>query len=170
MSVKLLGEVKSINISKNKGEIKLPVESANILPEGIENDAHRGNWHRQVSILSYEDIEEVKKKIPGIKSGDFAENITITGIDMSKLNIGDRIQIIPKEFFNNLDNSELKASDINYAEGVKLEITQIGKECITPCSIFHKLGYCIMPRSGIFCKVIKVGKIFTGDKIRIVKE
>ena len=170
MSIKSLGEVKSINISKNKGEVKLPVESVNILPEGIENDAHRGNWHRQVSILSYEDIEEVKKKIPSIKPGDFAENITITGIDLSKLNIGSRIKIISKDFFNCLDNSQLKALNINNVEGAELEITQIGKECITPCSIFHKLGYCIMPRSGIFCKVIKDGKISIGDKIRIIKK
>ena len=170
MSVKLLGEVKSINISKNKGEIKLPVESANVLPDGIENDAHRGNWHRQVSMLSYIDIEEIKKIIPSIKSGDFAENITVAGIDFSGLNIGDSIEIIPIELFNNLNNLESTDANINYEKGVKLEVTQIGKECTKPCSIFRKLGYCIMPRSGIFCKVIKDGKIFTGDKIRIVKE
>ena len=170
MTLKLLGEVNSLNISKNKGEAKLPVASVTILPEGIENDAHRGNWHRQVSILSHEDIKEVKKKIPDIAPGDFAENITVSGIDLSKLSIGDRIQIIPKDIFNNLDNPGSKAINIDYMEGVKLEVTQIGKECVTPCSIFHKLGYCIMPRSGIFCRVIKGGKIFIGDKIRIVKE
>jgi len=166
----IFGEVRSLNISKNKGEVKLPVNSVNILSDGIENDAHRGNGHRQVSMLSCEDIREVKKIIPEIKSGDFAENITIEGIDFAALNIGDSIKIIPKESFDNIINSAGADTDINYTEGVKLEVTQIGKECHTPCSIFHKLGYCIMPKSGIFCKVIREGKIFTGDKISVIKK
>jgi len=164
------GEIKSLNISKNKGEAKLPVNSVNIMSDGIENDAHKGNGHRQVSMLSCEDIKEVKKIIPEIKSGDFAENITVAGIDFAALSIGDSIEITPKESFDNIINSRGTDTDINYEECVILEITQIGKECHTPCSIFSKLGYCIMPKSGIFCKVIKGGKIFAGDKISIIKK
>ena len=166
----IFGEIRSLNISKNKGEVKLPVNSVNILSDGIENDAHRGNGHRQVSMLSCTDIKEVIKIIPEIKSGDFAENITVEGVDFAALSIGDSIEIISKESFDNIINSERKDTDIKYSEGVKLEVTQIGKECHTPCSIFHKMGYCIMPKSGIFCKVIKGGKIFTGDKIGIIKK
>lgn len=157
------GEIISINISKKKGERKLPISSALILNDGIENDAHREKGHRQISILSNEDIEKIKKEIPIIKPGDFGENITVKGLDLSQLNLGDKIKIISNNYLDEKINKD------NNCNNITLEVTQIGKDCIHPCSIFTKLGYCIMPEKGIFCKVVSGGKINIGDKIFITK-
>jgi len=115
--------------------------------QGIKGDGHSGDWHRQISLLSMESIAEVNNK--GVKAdpGDFAENLTVSGMDMKGLKIGDRL--------------EIRNEDSN----VVLEITQIGKECLHPCRIYYQMGSCIMPLEGIFSRIVEPGKISTGDTI-----
>ena len=128
----------SINISDRKGVQKKPVEEAVLLPgHGIEGDAHAGDWHRQVSLLADEDIRTMRGKGVEIHFGDFAENITTEGVDLPALSIGTRLHL---------------------GEAV-LEVTQIGKECHHDCAIYQALGECVMPRRGIFTKVIQGGRI-----------
>lgn len=128
----------SINISKRTGEQKTPVERA-VLREGrgIEGDAHAGEWHRQVSLLADEDIALMRGRGIRIGFGDFAENLTTRGIDLAALPIGARLQL----------GSAL------------LEVTQIGKECRQHCAIFAAVGDCVMPRRGIFARVLRGGEI-----------
>jgi molybdopterin adenylyltransferase len=137
--------VLSTNISEKKGTIKHPVKSIIINDKGVQDDAHAGNWHRQVSMLGVESIEkfsiDAKRKI---NFGEFAENITTLGFELYKSNILDHFKI------GNVD----------------LEVTQIGKECHgTKCAIFKEVGNCVMPKEGIFCRVIKGGEIKAGDEI-----
>jgi MOSC domain-containing protein YiiM len=128
----------SINISDRKGEQKSPVEQAVLRPEhGIEGDAHAGAWHRQVSLLADEDIRTMRGKGVEINFGDFAENITTQGIERAALPIGARL----------------------YLGEAVLEVTQIGKECHQGCAIYQAVGDCVMPRRGIFAKVIQGGTI-----------
>ncbi|MBN1619575.1 MOSC domain-containing protein [candidate division WOR-3 bacterium] len=128
----------SINISTERGTKKTPVQKA-LLKEGwgIESDAHAENWHRQVSLLATEDIDDAVKGKIQISSGDFAENITTKGVDLSNLPIG----------------TELHIGD------TVLRVTQIGKECHTGCEIARQIGECVMPRKGIFAEVVKGGEI-----------
>jgi len=140
----LKGRIISINVSHKKGTVKVPVNSARLIENyGIEGDAHAGNWHRQVSMLSKNSIDKMKELGLELKYGDFAENITVEGLDVYKLPIGTRVKI---------------------NEAV-LEVTQIGKECHTGCVIFQKVGKCIMPKEGVFLKVLKGGTINVGDEI-----
>lgn len=128
----------SVNISKKKGEKKTPVEKAVLQADfGIIGDAHSGDWHRQVSLLAKEDIEEMIKKGADVLCGDFAENITTEGINLPNLPIGTRLLI----------------------GEVVLEVTQIGKECHDRCAIYRQVGDCVMPTKGIFAKVITGGEI-----------
>jgi len=140
------GEIISINVSKNKGSKKKPVDEVTINEHGIEGDGHSGNWHRQLSLLSYESIKDINSKGVGASPGDFAENITTSGIDLKRLQIGD-ILIVRGE------------------DGVRLEVTQIGKECPKPCRIYYLMGSCIMPQEGVFCRVLQPGRIKVGSKI-----
>lgn len=150
------GKIASINISVQKGEKKKPVKEAFINELGIKGDGHSGEWHRQVSFLSYESIESFNQKGSiNTSPGDFAENITTRGIDLIGLKVGDILAITD-------ENSEVKGS-----KKVILEVTQIGKECVAPCSIYYQVGSCIMPKEGLFCKVIKTGKIKVGNSIRV---
>ncbi|MFC2145069.1 MOSC domain-containing protein [Actinomycetota bacterium] len=144
---KSAGTIVSINISKDKGGKKSPVSNVSVNDQGIEGDGHSGDWHRQISLLSMESIVEVNTK--GVKAdpGDFAENLTVSDIDMTGLKIGDRLEVR------------------NEGGNVILEITQIGKECLHPCRIYHQMGSCIMPQEGIFSKIIEPGKISVGDTI-----
>jgi MOSC domain-containing protein YiiM len=138
------GIIVALSISDRRGIPKRNVETVQLLEGyGIEGDAHAGNWHRQVSILALESIEKMMKTT-GLKlrPGIFAENITTKNLDTSKLKIGDRITIGEAE----------------------LEVTQIGKECHKPCAIFRKVGDCIMPKEGIFARVVKGGNIKVGDE------
>jgi len=141
------GRVVAISISKQKGIPKENVERAQLIKEhGIEGDAHAGNWHRQVSFLAMESIEKMKRAgLPKLKPGAFAENITTEFMALPEFEIGSKLQI---------GNDTL------------LEITQIGKECHSRCAIFHTVGDCVMPREGIFAKVIEGGSIKVGDEIR----
>lgn len=136
----------SINVSEEKGTIKRPIPKAEIDELGIVGDAHSGLWHRQVSFLSSESILSFSAAMGGrqILPGEFAENITTENLDISSAAILDRFQI----------------------GGVELEVTQIGKECHgDSCAIFREIGKCVMPKDGIFCRVLKAGKIKTGDEI-----
>ncbi|RLC52212.1 MAG: MOSC domain-containing protein [Candidatus Cloacimonadota bacterium] len=128
----------SVNISEKKGEQKKPVSKA-ILKEnfGIEGDAHAGNWHRQISLLANEDIETMRAKGIKLDYGDFAENITTKGIDLANIPVGTRL----------------------YLGNAIIEITQIGKSCHHDCAIYQAVGDCVMPRKGVFAKVIKGGEI-----------
>ncbi len=128
----------SLNISKKTGEPKKPVNAITVKSDfGIENDAHAGPGHRQVSLLALEDIRIMQQKLRTIKPGDFAENITTQGIDLPALPLGSKLTI----------------------GEVVLEVTQIGKTCHKGCSILEQTGDCIMPRRGIFTKVISGGEI-----------
>lgn len=152
-----MGEVLSLNISLKKGTSKHPVDEVYVEENlGIRGDAHFGFAHRQVSLLAWEDIEEqnfyLKEANFGIERlnpGDFAENITTKGIDLSSLNVGDRIKI---------------------GSGVVLEVTQIGKKCHDLCEIAKKVGKCIMPRQGVFASVLKGGKIRRGDPVWVIRK
>jgi MOSC domain-containing protein YiiM len=104
--------------------------------------------HRQVSLLALEDIEKMREKMPNLGPGSFAENITVKGLDMDSLSIGDRISV----------------------GETLLEVTQIGKECHSKCEIFKITGDCIMPKKGIFCAVIKGGRVKKGDVVKKVKK
>lgn len=138
--------VVSVNISEKKGTIKKPVEVINITDMGVENDAHAGDWHRQVSLLGKESIEKFESVLGRrIEFGEFAENITTEGITLYKTKPGDRL----------------------FIGDVELEITQIGKKCHGEgCQIFSQVGKCVMPKEGIFAKVIKTGKIKPGDEVK----
>jgi len=138
------GTIVAICISKEKGERKKPVPRA-LLQEnhGIEGDGHAGDWHRQVSLLAEESIDTMREKGLDVTHGDFAENITTKGIDLISLPIGTRLSL---------------------GEAV-IEITQIGKECHTRCAIYYQAGDCVMPREGIFAKVIKGGEVIPGTPI-----
>jgi MOSC domain-containing protein YiiM len=156
-----IGRIYSINVSKKKGEKKSPVESSSVNRFGIEGDGHAGKWHRQVSLLSYESIAEFNRKGNILaKPGDFAENITTEGIDIRKLKIGDKI-LVSK-------NARVNFDDLHTY--VILEVTQLGKECKKPCSIYYQVGSCIMPAEGIFCRVVNTGSIRVRDNILIIKK
>jgi molybdenum cofactor synthesis domain-containing protein len=136
-------KVLSVNISEKKGTIKKPVESILLNSKGVDKDAHSGNWHRQVSLLAKESIdkfsEEAKRKI---NFGEFAENITTEGILLHHTAPLDRF---------------------TYGD-IELEVTQIGKKCHGDnCNIFREVGNCVMPKEGIFCRVIKDGALKAGD-------
>jgi len=143
-----VGKIVAISISKKKGIPKTNVESARMIENyGIEGDAHAGNWHRQVSLLPLESIDKMRKAgLPGLRPGAFAENLTIEGITLKELPLGAKIKI---------------------GESVLIEVTQIGKECHNRCAIFFKMGDCVMPREGIFGKLIIGGSIFINDKVTI---
>jgi len=147
----LVGRVVAISVSKKKGITKSNVDSAKLIENhGIEGDAHAGNWHRQVSFLAIESIEKMRKGgLPNLRPGAFAENITTEFLNVPLFKIGTRIKIG--------DSSEL-------------EITQIGKECHDKCAIYFKVGDCVMPREGVFAKVIKSGDIKVDDKIVVMNE
>ena len=134
----MIFKVESVNIAAAKGVQKHEVPEI-VLKEnfGIEGDAHAGNWHRQVSLLAGEAIDAMKAKGLDLDPGAFGENIVTRGVDWSKTSVGDTIVI----------------------EEVELQVTQIGKECHSHCAIYYAAGDCIMPKQGIFAKVIKGGRI-----------
>ncbi|MFH1320801.1 MAG: molybdenum cofactor synthesis domain-containing protein [Bacteroidota bacterium] len=138
-------KVISVNISEKKGTIKHPVDKIEIDHKGIINDAHAGAWHRQVSLLEKESIDRFSKEAGRtINYGEFAENITASGLEHINVTVFDRLKI----------------------GGVELEVTQIGKKCHgNACAIFREVGKCVMPKEGIFCRVITTGTIKPGDMI-----
>ena len=131
-----MGKIIAVNISEKKGTQKKNVHRAKLIEEfGIENDAHAGKWHRQVSLLSYEKIEEFKAKGAPIEDGAFGENLIVSGYDLKNLPVGTRFR----------------------CGEVLLEVTQIGKQCHSGCEIFKIMGDCIMPREGIYTRVLHGG-------------
>jgi MOSC domain-containing protein YiiM len=141
-----MGTVVAVCISERKGERKTPVASGELRPEhGIVGDAHAGDWHRQVSLLAQESIDKMRRMGLDVHAGDFAENITTRGIDLPALPVGSRLTV----------------------GATLLEVTQIGKECHTRCAIYHQAGDCVMPREGIFARVIRGGTVRAGDSVNL---
>ena len=141
-------KIVSLATSKKKGTPKVPVESVQLIEDhGIEGDAHAGPWHRQVSFLAAESIEEARKRGLKVTFGDFAENVATEGVDWEKIPVG---------------------SQLSLGESVQVEVTQKGKVCHNKCAIYYKAGDCIMPREGIFARVLKGGKIRCGESIRLL--
>jgi len=142
------GRIKAISISEKKGTQKINVPQARLLADfGIVGDAHAGNWHRQVSLLAIESIDKMIAKGMEVFPGGFAENITTEGIDLLSLSLGSKLSL---------------------GQNAELEITQFGKKCHDKCEIFERIGDCIMPREGVFAKVIKAGWIRVGDVIKVI--
>lgn len=142
------GKVIAVCISEKKGIQKNEVPSIRLIPEwGIENDAHAGKWHRQVSLLALEKIEAFRAKGADVDYGAFGENIIIEGFDFRSLPVGTRFRI---------------------GEAL-LELTQIGKECHTHCAIYHQVGDCIMPREGVFTIVLEGGTVTAGDPVEMIE-
>lgn len=141
-------QIVSVNISKEKGTTKKPVSSITFTAMGITEDAHAGSWHRQVSLLSQESINKFgAAENRTFEPGEFAENITTLGIDLTKVNLLDRFTIGDAE----------------------LEVTQIGKKCHGDgCAVFREVGKCVMPKEGIFCRVITGGTAKSGDKMEYI--
>ena len=148
MSVKY-GKVLAVNISENKGEKKNNIGRCLFMENmGLENDAHAEAGIRQVSLLARESIDKIRAKGLEVNHGDFAENLTIEGIDLPKLPLGTRLKV---------------------GKDVLLEVSQIGKVCHNRCNIFYAFGDCVMPREGIFSKVLSGGEIKIDDKIEIIE-
>ena len=142
MGMQFTGVVKAICISTERGTEKYAIEEANFIKDyGIEGDAHAGKWHRQVSLLSYNKVEEFNAKGGNVEDGAFGENVLVSGLDFKNLPVG----------------TILKCGE------VVLEMTQIGKECHSHCNIFHRVGDCIMPREGVFAIVKNGGVMKIGD-------
>ena len=140
--------IRAVCISERKGTVKKPVEEIQLVPElGIPGDAHAGSWHRQVSILNAESVAAMQERVKlRLTPGIFAENILAEGLRFNQLPVGSRLMI-----------------------GTALcELTQIGKECHSDCAIRARTGDCVMPREGVFVKVLRYGKARAGDKIRLV--
>lgn len=130
--------------SDRKGIPKEDIRTGRLLEElGLEGDAHAGFAHRQVSLIAMEDIRLAQEKLPELRPGSFAENLTVEGIDLGESRVGRRIRV----------------------GKTLLEITQIGKECHTKCAIYRTSGDCIMPKKGIFCRVIQGGIVSAGDPV-----
>ena len=144
-----MGKILSVNISDKKGEKKHNIGAARaVIDQGLENDAHIGMVIRQISLLASESIEKIRRKGLDVNYGDFAENLTTEGIELFTLPVGTKITV---------------------GADVLLEVTQIGKTCLAPCAIFHAVGDCVMPKEGIFVRVLSEGVISVGDEISIVE-
>lgn len=139
-----IGKVRAVCVSEKKGVQKKPVSYADFKENyGIITDAHAGNWHRQVSLLSYDKVEEFNKKGANVSDGEFGENIVVEGLDFRSMPVG----------------------TVFKCKEVILKMTQIGKECHTHCAIYQKMGECIMPTQGVFAEVIKGGRIEVGEEM-----
>lgn len=142
MSAKIV----AVCVSKNKGERKQPVERGELLlNHGLAGDGHAGPWHRQISLLAQESIEKMRLAGLDVGPGDFAENITTSGIDLISLAVGTKLRV----------------------GQALLEITQIGKECHSRCAIYHQAGDCVMPHEGVFARVLQGGMVSAGDTIEV---
>ncbi len=140
-----LGRIVAVSISERKGVKKQNIERGILVEDfGLEGDAHGGNWHRQISLLAQESIDKICAKGLDVTPGDFAENITTRGVALEALPVGTRLRI---------------------GSQALVEITQIGKVCHNRCAIFHQVGDCVMPREGVFARILKGGPIRPGDVI-----
>jgi len=144
----LRGHVVAVSISEAKGEKKRTVPEALLDAEhGLRGDAHAGPWHRQVSLLAMESVRKMQERGVAVGPGDFAENITTEGLVLADLPVGARLRI----------GSEVLA-----------EVTQIGKECHDRCAIYQQVGDCVMPREGIFARVLTGGRVAPGDVVEVL--
>lgn len=142
-----MGRVLAVCISEVKGIQKKDIKQVELIENyGLKNDAHAGNWHRQVSLLAYEKIEDFMKRGIELQHGAFGENFVVAGMELTKLPIGTKLKIGEAE----------------------IEVTQIGKQCHSKCHIYEIVGDCIMPREGIFAKVLKGGSVKVNDSIEII--
>lgn len=143
-----MAKILSVNISEKKGEKKHNIGTGRaLIQQGMENDAHIGMAIRQISLLASESIEKIRQKGLNVNYGDFAENLTTEGIELFTLPLGTKLKV---------------------GKDVLLEVTQIGKTCLTPCAIYHAVGDCVMPKEGIFVRVLSEGMISTGDEIIVI--
>lgn len=143
-----MGTVIAVCTSDAKGTQKTERPAIELRADwGIEGDAHAGAWHRQVSLLSFEKVEDFRRRGADVGNGAFGENIVVAGFDLKMLPIGTRLA----------------------CNDVVLELTQIGKECHRHCAIYHRMGDCIMPREGVFARVVRGGTVMAGDEMRIVE-
>jgi MOSC domain-containing protein YiiM len=146
------GHIVAVSVSSEKGTRKGNVQEAQLLENyGIEGDAHAGDWHRQVSLLAVESIEKMRAQGLDVGPGDFGENLTTQGLNLLSLPIGTCLTL-GKE------------------KQVRVEVTQIGKVCHDRCAIYYQAGDCVMPREGIFVKILQGGKILPGDPIEVAGE
>jgi len=143
------GIITAVCLSRKKGERKTPFESATFLENhGIEGDAHAGTWHRQISLLGAEDIDTMREQgLPDLKPGDFAENLVVAGFDLAELGLGSRLRI---------------------GTTVEATLTQIGKVCHAHCAIYDQAGDCIMPRRGVFARVVTGGIVHVSDEVTVL--
>lgn len=142
-----MGKIMAVCISEKRGTQKKNIEKVRLIENfGLEGDAHAGNWHRQVSLLSYEKVRAFEEKGISVEEGAFGENLLVEGFDFKTLPIGTRFR----------------------CGDVLLEMTQIGKECHSHCEIYQAVGDCIMPREGVFARVLHGGEIQIGDEMEIV--
>ncbi len=141
------GRVRAVCISEEKGTAKENVGRAVLLADwGLEGDAHAGPWHRQVSLLAWESIQKMRDRGLDVREGSFAENITTEGLELYTLPVGSRMRL----------------------GGALVEVTQIGKRCHTGCAVFQAVGDCVMPREGIFVRVLEPGEVRVGDGIEVL--
>lgn len=144
-----MGEIIAICISEKRGTQKKRIPEAEFVEDwGIKGDAHAGKWHRQVSLLSHDKIEAFRARGAEVADGAFGENLVVEGFDFSKMAVGTRFR----------------------CNDVILELTQIGKECHNGCEIFKKMGDCIMPREGVFTRVLHGGIVREGDELVVLEE
>jgi MOSC domain-containing protein YiiM len=144
------GRIKAISVSEQKGMQKVNIPEAELhINHGIVGDAHAGDWDRQLSLLEIESINIMAAKGAKVSPGDFAENITTEGIDLSELKIGDKLKL---------------------GKEVEIKITKFGKQCHGKCIIYDQIGDCIMPRRGVFAKVSRQGSIKVGDTIEVITD
>lgn len=142
-----MGKIMAVCISEKRGTQKKNIDKVRLIENfGLEGDAHGGNWHRQVSLLSYEKVRAFEEKGISVEDGAFGENLLVEGFDFKTLPIGTRFR----------------------CGDVLLEMTQIGKECHSHCEIYQAVGDCIMPREGVFARVLHGGEIQIGDEMEIV--
>lgn len=142
-----MGKIMAVCISEKRGTQKKNMEKVRLIENfGLEGDAHGGNWHRQVSLLSYEKVRAFEEKGISVEDGAFGENLLVEGFDFKTLPVGTRFR----------------------CGEVLLEMTQIGKECHSHCQIYQAVGDCIMPREGVFARVLHGGVIQIGDEMEIV--
>lgn len=144
-----MGEIIAICISEKRGTQKKRIPEAEFVEDwGIKGDAHAGKWHRQVSLLSHDKIEAFRARGAEVADGAFGENLVVEGFDFAKIAVGTRFR----------------------CNDVILELTQIGKECHNGCEIFKKMGDCIMPREGVFTRVLHGGIVREGDELVVLEE
>jgi MOSC domain-containing protein YiiM len=143
-----MGRVMAVCISEKRGTQKANIQKGELIADyGLKDDAHAGAWHRQVSLLSFEQVEAFRARGAQVADGAFGENLLVSGIDFKSLPVG----------------------TVLYCSGAVLEITQIGKQCHAHCAIFGQVGDCIMPREGVFAKVLRGGAVAVGDELYVSK-